>query len=212
MIDELIDAVLDYNAPRAVQLARDAVAAGVPMVTVLRDGLAGGLREAAEMYGRQELYLVDLFNAARTVDEVLVTLAPEIAAAAPSLPHGGTVVVGVIAPNIQDMGKRLLAIMLRAHGHEVVDLGANVPPERFMEAVTEHAAPVVAVTVMTNDGVPQLERLVGGLRAQLDDGNLLVLCGGAAVSPAIAEALGIRYGRDAGQAIELIGEHTVALR
>ena len=210
LIDDIVDAVLDCDAPRAVQLARAAIAMHVPVEQVLADGLAGGLREAADMYRRQEVYLVDMFNAARTVDEALVDLAAEIADARASLPHRGTVVVGVIAPNIQDMGKRLLAIMLRAHGHDVVDLGANVPPEVFIQAARDHGAAALAVTVMTNDGIPQLERLLVGRRAQADLNGLLVLCGGAAITPGIAEALGARYGRDAAQAIGIIGEHADA--
>lgn len=210
LLDDVFDAVLDYDAARAVELARGGIAVGIPVDEILADGVIPALAQIVDQYGRGECYLVDLFNGGRVVDEVLAALAPELEATRAGRTSSGTVVLGLIAPNVQEMGKNIVAIMLRGYGFDVVDLGTNVPPERFAEAVAEQDADVVAVSVMTDAGIPALARLLDLLRAGgLTDGRL-VMCGGAATTPEIAAQLGVRRGRDAAGAVALVREHMAA--
>ena len=210
LLDDVFDAVLAYDTPHVVELARTGIAMGIPVDEVLSDGVSAALAEIVAMYGRGEAYLADLFNGGRVVDEVLAALAPELETARAGRPSTGTIVVGLIAPNVQEMGKNIVAIMLRGYGFDVVDLGTSVPPERFAEAVVEHDADVVAVSVMTDAGIAGLARLLDILRAERLLGGRLVMCGGAAATPEVAARLGIRRGRDAAGAVELVREHMAA--
>lgn len=207
LLGDLADAVVDYDADDAVALARMGIAQGIPVGDIVANGLAAGLGEVVDAYERRERYLVDLFNAGRVMDAALAVLAPDIERARAEGPPARTVVVGLLAPNVQDLGKNIVALLLRGRGLDVVDLGSSVQPERFVAAVEERAPDAVSVTVMTNEAIPGLARLVGALRAAgLLEGRL-VMCGGAAASADVAASLGIRYGETAGEAVAMVREH-----
>ncbi len=207
----LIDAVLTYDGDKAVELTQRGLAAGLPARDIVFDGLALGMRVIGDMYERNERFVVDMVKGWRAMDKALAVLGPAIDASRGG-EKAGTVILGLVRGNTQDLGKNLVGLMLRANGYEVVDLGKNVKPEQFIAAAAERGADAIAVSVMTNSSVAYVEQLVEQLKAADKGSAYLVMFGGAGATPTIGKQLGIRYGVDANEAVEIMHEHMAAAR
>ncbi|MFN8629254.1 MAG: MtaA/CmuA family methyltransferase [Chloroflexota bacterium] len=204
----LVDAVLEYDGNRAVAAATEGLRLGMTPQRLVFDGLAAGMRIVGDLYERNERFVVDMVKAARTMDQAMTVITPVIERSADGAKPAGIVVLGLIRGNTQDIGKNLVALMLRANGYRVIDLGKNVRPEAFLAAADEHGADAIGVSVMLNASVAYVEELVELARGQ--GRRELVMFGGAAATRDIGERLGIAYGADANDAVRILRDGLAA--
>ena len=116
----------------------------------------------------------------------------------------GTVVIGTVQGDLHDIGKNLVGIMLQGAGFQVIDLGHDVSPEAFVEAVREHSAHIVGLSALLTTTMPAMARVVASLKAAGLD-HVKIVIGGAPVSEAYAREIGADgYGYDATRAVDLV--------
>lgn len=184
-------------------LVQEALDAGLAPADVLNKGLLAGMDVVGEQFRVREIFLPDVLLAARAMYAGLDVLRPHLARE--GVPTAGTVVLGSIKGDLHDIGKNLVGIMLKGAGFEVVDLGNDVPAERFVEAAEQSGAQVIGMSALlttTMTGMKAVVDLVGqrGLAPRVK-----TIVGGAPVTESFAREIGAdAYAYDAASAVERI--------
>jgi methanogenic corrinoid protein MtbC1 len=201
-IGRVLEAVVDLDIDGVVVQVRDALQAGAEPRRVLNEGLSAGMQAVGERFEAGDYYLTELVLAGEVMKEGLIPLEPLLKT---TDVHGrGTVVLATVEGDIHEIGKNLVGTMLHAAGFEVVDLGEDVPAGRIVEAVREHQAGVVGLSVLLTPMIGQLRTVVealteAGLRSQVK-----VVIGGACTTPRLAEEMGCdAHGPDAVAAVRI---------
>jgi len=204
IIEGLKKAVLNYDVEAAAELAKKVVDAGIDPVKAIEEGLAAGIREVGEKFGRKEIFLPELIMAAETMNSGLKVLEPEIKKRKTERKSMGKVLIGTVAGDIHDIGKTIVAAMLTANGFEVIDLGVDVPTETFVEKVKEHQPQILALSALLTTSMPMQKEVIEALeKAGLRD-KVKVMIGGAPTSREWAKEIGAEgYGANAAEAVEI---------
>lgn len=201
ILSELENSVKNLQEEEAVEAAKKVLAAGIDPVEAIEDGLAKGIREVGEKFGRKEMFVVELIYAAEIMAGAIKVLEPELKKAASKRNVIAQVVLGTVAGDIHDIGKNLVKIMLEAGGFEVHDLGKDAANELFVEKAKEVGAGIVGASSLMTTTVGMQKELVDALRAAGVKAPMMV--GGAAVSEEWAAEIGATYSSDAGTAVDI---------
>lgn len=201
-IDMLKQAILSFDILEARRRAEEAMKAGVDPVEAIEKGLGPGIREVGERFHRYEIFLPHVVLAADAMAEAMKVLEPAIPRTRMREVKRGRVVVGTVEGDLHDLGKNVVAMMLRSAGLDVYDLGRDVRTDTFVERARELDADIIGVSSLMTTTRPyqrelieELERL--GLRERFK-----VLVGGGPVTREWAEEIGADgYGRDAMDAV-----------
>jgi len=184
-------------------LTRRAVEQSLPAKRILDEGLIAGMNVVGEKFRLHEIFLPDVLMAAKAMYAGLDLLKPILAGqGSPSL---GKVVIGTVQGDLHDLGKNLVGIMLKGAGFEVIDLGHDVAPERFVETAEREGAGVIGMSALLTTTMSGMGRVVELVRRSPRAGSIKVIVGGAPVSEEFARAIGAdAYGYDAGSAVERV--------
>ncbi len=169
-------------------LVRAALAAGVTPGAVLQDGLIAAMDEVGRRFERGDCYIPEMLLSARAMKAAMEALRPELVSA--KVAPLGRVVIGTMEGDLHDIGKNLVGIMLEGVGFEVIDLGNNVPPARFVEAVALHRPGFVGFSAMLTTTMPNMGRTLAALQAAGLRRAMRVVIGGAPVSADYAREIG----------------------
>ncbi|HEC82850.1 MAG TPA: cobalamin-binding protein, partial [Firmicutes bacterium] len=116
----------------------------------------------------------------------------------------GKIVVGTVRGDLHDIGKNLVAMMLEGAGFEIIDLGNDVPPERFVKAASEHRATIIGMSALLTTTMYAMKDTIDLLKAERLDGKIKTMIGGAPVTQSFADEIGASgYGEDAATAVDL---------
>lgn len=190
----------DEDVHRLVQEALDA---RVAPAEVLSKGLLAGMDVVGEQFREREIFLPDVLLAARAMYAGLDVLRPHLARE--GVPTAGTVVIGSVKGDLHDIGKNLVGIMLKGAGFEVVDLGNDVPAERFVEAAEQSGAQVVGMSALLTTTMAGMARVVELVASGGLSGRVKTIVGGAPVSERFAREIGAdAYAYDAASAVERV--------
>ena len=182
-----------------------ALGAGLEPGDVLRSGLLAGMAVVGEEFGRREVFLPDVLLAARAMHAGMEILKPHLAN--DGVPPAGRVVLGTVQGDLHDIGKNLVGILLRGAGFDVIDLGTNVPAERFLEAAERSGAGVVGLSALLTTTMPRMAEVVSLVRERGLAGRVKVIVGGAPVTRAFAVEIGAdAWGFDAESAVRRVKE------
>jgi methylmalonyl-CoA mutase cobalamin-binding domain/chain len=193
---ELAQAMADLNEKRVGELVDQQMRAGVSPLAIVAE-LNEGMVTVGEYFSSQRYFISQLIYSAEILKQVMKTLAPVLEGAEPR-GTAGKVVIGTVKGDIHDIGKNIVVTLLRGSGFEVLDLGVDVPPERFVEAVRSSNAKVVGMSALLNFTYPEMKSVVqeiakAGLREQVK-----VIIGGAPCSEEVKTFAGADfYARDA---------------
>ena len=205
MADQLKDvyeAVLDGNAAATKSAVQAALAEGIPAETILKDGLIAAMGEVGRLFEENEYFVPEMLVAARAMQSGLALLKPHLADAGAA--SAGKVVVGTVKGDLHDIGKNLVAMMLEGSGFEVIDLGTDVTPEKFVKAVMDHKPQVIGMSALLTTTMPSMTGTIkaleeAGLREQVK-----VMIGGAPVTDGFAKQIGADgYSPDASSAVRM---------
>lgn len=201
ILEQIAQAVIDGNELSAPRLVEQAIAAGSPAQNVLNDGLLKGMTEVGRRFREGEYYVPEVLIAAEAMKAGAAVLKPHLARA--GVKPEFTAVIGTVRGDLHDIGKNLVATMLEGAGFEVIDLGVDVPPEKFVTACRTRPVHVVAMSALLTTTMPMMEVSVKQLREGLNP-MPVVLVGGAPVTQEYADKIGASgYGRDAATGAEL---------
>ena len=202
ILQGLFDNTLIGNAPAVKDLTNEGLAMGMDPETLLYDALIPSLEEVGARFERGDFFVPEMLIAARAMQGALDILRPLLAetGAKPI----GTFVMGTVKGDVHDIGKNLVNIMLEGAGFTVIDLGVNVPPEKFIEQIEEHKPEIVGFSAFLTTTMPMFKANINAIeKAGLRD-KVIIMVGGAPVTQEYADAVGADgYAADASTAVRL---------
>ena len=207
MVDLTIIArlVIEGEEQEVRKLVQQAITEGATPDKVLSEGLIAGMDVVGEGMRKREMFLPEVLRSAAAMSAGMDLLTPLLVTGGLSL--GPKVVLGTAKGDIHDIGKNLVGMMLKGAGFQVVDLGIDVPAERFVQAVGEQKAEVLGMSALLTTTMPEMRNTIEALKAAGLREKVRVIVGGAPVSSEYANEIGADgYARDAARAVDKVRE------
>ncbi len=202
-LQDVYDAVLDGDTPGTETMVRDALAAGEPAEVILNQAMIPALEEVGQLFEDGEYYLAEMLVSARAMQAGVALLRPHLLEA--KVESAGKVVIGTVKGDMHDIGKNLVGMMLEGAGFEVTDLGTDVAPQRFIAAIEEGQAQVIALSALLTTTMANMKVTLDALEAAGVRSRVKVIVGGAPVTESYAQAIGADgYSADASQVVPLV--------
>jgi 5-methyltetrahydrofolate--homocysteine methyltransferase len=203
ILSEIAEQLQLGEEDRVGELTREAVGRGVAPKEILERGLIAGMNVIGEKFREHEIFLPDVLMAARAMYAGMDVLKPLLIR--DGVPAAGKVVIGTVQGDLHDIGKNLVGIMLKGAGFEVIDLGHDVPPARFVEAAQETGARVIGMSALLTTTMPMMSKVVALLRERGLTGKVRTIIGGAPVSADYAREIGAdAYAYDGANAVDRV--------
>lgn len=199
----LKESVISGDLEQATEITTAAIAEGMDPEVILNDGLIAGMNVIGKAFKNNEVYVPEVLIAARAMKAAMELLEPKLVES--GVKPLGTVVIGTVQGDLHDIGKNLVIMMLKGAGFKVVDLGTDVLPERFVEAVQENDVSVVGLSALLTTTMPTMAKTIevmnqAGVTAK-------VMVGGAPVTREYADKIGAAgYAADAATAVDVAKE------
>ncbi|MFN8092337.1 MAG: corrinoid protein [Vicinamibacteria bacterium] len=198
-LKKAIEEGLAKDAAKAVQQALDA---GGEPGAILREVMIPAMDEVGRRYECGDYFLPEMLISARAMKEALAILRPKLVAT--DVKPAGRVVAGTVKGDLHDIGKNLVCMMLEGAGFEVVDLGVDVTPEKFVDAVKQGGVNLVALSALLTTTLPNMKVTIDALTTQGLRDKVGVMVGGAPVNGKLATEIGADgYAEDAAGAVAL---------
>lgn len=199
-VETLKQRLVEGDAKATAALAQQGLDEGQSAQSLLDDALIPGMGVVGQLFEDGDYFVPELLLSARAMYAALDLLRPHLAAAG-SRPVGKAV-LGTVQGDLHDIGKKLVVIMLEGNGFQVTDLGADVPPDRFVEAVGESGSQLVGLSALLTTTLPAMENTLRAIKEAHP--SVRVIIGGAPVTQAYADSIGADgFGRDANAAVSL---------
>lgn len=173
---------------------------GALPLDILENVLIPAMGEVGELFKRNEIFVPEMLVSARAMKEAMKTLEPELLAA--GIKPEYTAVIGTVEGDLHDIGKNLVVIMWKGAGFDVIDLGVNVAPNAFVEAIREHQPSIVGLSALLTTTMPAMRETVEAIRSA-GFNDLKILIGGAPITENYAREIGADgYSQDAASAVD----------
>lgn len=201
LVKQAIQAVLDGDEDAAVEVANKVIAEGINPVEIINEGFTPGMSKVGDGFANEEIPLPGVLVAAEAMTKAVEIMEPHIPKESVAAKLG-TVVIGTIEGDIHDIGKRIVATMLRVYGFEVEDLGRDVPIEMFVEKAKELKADIVGSSSLMTTTMAGQRLLEEALRKAGIRDKLKTMVGGAATTQEWANKIGADcYAEDANDTV-----------
>jgi corrinoid protein of di/trimethylamine methyltransferase len=202
ILSKLDTAVEKYDEDAANAAAEEAVRRNIDPALAIKEGLMKGLLNIGAKWAKGEAFITEVMLAANAFKAGLDILEPKLTDKGTQMETVGKVVIGTVQGDVHDIGKSIVSAMLKATGFEVKDLGVDVAPEKFIEAVKQHSPQILGMSALLTTSMLEQRKVVEDLReAGLRD-KVKIIVGGAPVTKAWAQEIGAdAYGEDAFDAV-----------
>jgi len=200
--EQIADEVIKGQADAVKQLVNQALSENISAEDILNNGLVAGMDVVSVKFKSNEFFIPEVLVSARAMTAGLDIINPLLAAA--NVKAKGKVVIGTVKGDLHDIGKNIVGMMLQGAGYEIVDLGADVPKEKFIEFTQKEDANMVGMSALLTTTMIYMQEIIDGLKeAGLRD-KVKVIIGGAPVTQAYADQIDADgYAPDAASAIDL---------
>jgi len=199
---QIAEAVMKGKNKDAAALVQKALDAGEPPADILNKGLIAGMSVIGERFKKNEVYVPEVLIAARAMKEAMKVLQPKLVAA--GVKPIGTAVLGTVKGDLHDIGKNLVGMMLEGVGIKVIDLGIDVPPEKYVDQAVANNASIIGVSALLTTTMTNMKSVVEAVKAKGLKGKVKVMIGGAPVTQAFCDEIGADgYAPDAASAADL---------
>ena len=196
----LSDAIIKGDQKTAVDVTKAALDEGMEPGIVLADGLIAGMNVIGIQFKANEVYIPEVLIAARAMKMAMEVLAPKLVEA--GVEPIGKAVIGTVQGDLHDIGKNLVMMMLKGAGFDVLDLGTDVSPDRFVEKARESGAQVVGLSALLTTTMPSMEKTIRAIKEAGLSAKTMI--GGAPVTQAYADKIGADgYAADAATAVDI---------
>jgi 5-methyltetrahydrofolate--homocysteine methyltransferase len=201
----LAEAIINGKADPARALTKQAIDEKVPPKQIIDQGLIAGMSVVGERFKANEFYVPEVLIAARAMHAALDLLKPLLAEG--DVQPVGRVAIGTVKGDLHDIGKNLVAMMMEGAGFEVTDLGVDVPPDKFVEAIKQKKIDVIALSALLTTTMPAMGETIKALNANGVRKKVKVIIGGAPVTQSYADEIGADgYAPDAASAVDIAKE------
>jgi 5-methyltetrahydrofolate--homocysteine methyltransferase len=198
----LREAVLEGNREAVGGLVAESLKAGVDAAALAQEVMIPAIVEVGERFGRKEYFLPQLIASGETMKIGMEALEPFLKQASKEATGRGTILIATVKGDIHDIGKNIVALMLRNHGYRVVDLGKDVASERIVREIEKHRPHVVGLSALMTTTMTRMKEVIDLARRRGLSCPFLV--GGAVVTRAYADSIGAAYARDGVEAVQVI--------
>ncbi len=188
VLTELKQSVIDGEAETAEALVHQALAEAVPPEHILKDSLIAAMAEVGRLFEEGEFFVPEMLIAAHAMKGGLTILRPRLADA--HIAAIGKVVLGTVQGDLHDIGKNLVGMMLEGAGFEVIDLGTDVSPQKFADAVRAHHPQFVGCSALLTTTMPRMKEVIEELKKSGLRDQVQVMIGGAPITQQYADDIG----------------------
>ncbi len=201
-IDRVYNAILDGQQKSASTAVQEALDAGVDPTELLNQGMIAAMTEVGRLFEQGDYFVPEMLVSARAMQAGLEPLKPMLMKT--NFKPSGKVIIGTVKGDLHDIGKNLVAMMLEGSAFELVDLGVDVSPEKFVDAVKTSGAQVIAMSALLTTTMPNMKATIEALKqAGLRD-QIKVIVGGAPITQEYADSIGADgFAPDASRAVAL---------
>ncbi len=201
LLADLSEALQNGRTKLVQELVERAMEEGIPAKTILEEGLMAGMAVIGEKFKNNEVYVPHVIVAARAMNAGTAMLGPLLTEE--GVRSRGRVCLGTVQGDLHDIGKNLVRLMLEGRGFEVVDLGTDVPPEKFVEAVQNEGCQIVALSALLTTTMVEMGEVIEALKTAGLRDKVKIIVGGAPVSEQFAVSIGAdAYAPDAATAAD----------
>ncbi|MDD3468513.1 MAG: corrinoid protein [Thermoguttaceae bacterium] len=198
----LYDAIVEGDNQQAQTAAQTALDAGCDPSVLLNEQMIPAMDQVGKLFEEEEYFVPELLMSARAMETVLTLITPRLIA--DGVKAAGRVVIGTVKGDLHDIGKNLVASMLKGAGFEVIDLGTDVSPERFVAEVKNVPGTIICLSALLTTTMPQMRKVVEVLNAEGLRAQTKVMIGGAPITQAYADEIGADgYSENASGAVVL---------
>ncbi|HBR33270.1 MAG TPA: cobalamin-binding protein [Firmicutes bacterium] len=190
------------KAEEVKNLVQEALDAGFKPIEVLEDGLLSGMNIIGEKFKNNEVYVPEVLIAARAMNFGMETLKPYLVEA--DVKEKGTAVLGTVKGDLHDIGKNMVRMMMEGKGIKVIDLGVDVPAEKFVAAANEHKADLICCSALLTTTMMEMKNVVAAVEKEGLRARVKIMVGGAPVTQSFCDRIGADlYAGDATSAAEV---------
>jgi 5-methyltetrahydrofolate--homocysteine methyltransferase len=201
-MSDLYEAILNGDTPAAAEAARQALEGGAAALDLVQNHMVPAMDEVGRRFECEDYFVPELLLAARAMKAALALIRPLLASSGAE--PAGRVVIGTVKGDLHDIGKNIVASMLEGGGFEITDLGADVAPEKFVDAVRANRANLVCLSALLTVTMSSMKTTIEALSAAGLRGQAKIMVGGAPVTQRYADEIGADgYGENAAVAVAL---------
>jgi 5-methyltetrahydrofolate--homocysteine methyltransferase len=198
----IYQSVVEGESSQTAKKIQEALDEGINAEVILNEGMVSAMSEVGRLFEQGEYFVPEMLISARAMQEGLSVLKPALAKA--EVRSTGKVVIGTVNGDLHDIGKNLVGMMLEGAAFEVIDLGTDVPPERFVEAIKTNGAQIVAISALLTTTMNNMKGVIQAICAAGLRKNVKIIVGGAPLSADFAQSIGADgYSADASKAVAL---------
>jgi 5-methyltetrahydrofolate--homocysteine methyltransferase len=202
VLQAIFDGVIGGKRPEVELKVREALEAGILPERILNEGLIGAMNEVGRRFEVGQFYVPEMLIAARAMQAGLAILKPQLMET--GVKATGRVVMGTVKGDLHDIGKNLVGMMLEGAGFEIINLGTDVPPEKFAQAVRESGAQLLGMSALLTTTMQNMKATVEAIEDLGLRDKVKIMIGGAPVTEAYAKEIGADgYAPDASRAVAL---------
>jgi len=207
IINELCAGIEELDEERINKAVEEAIKIRVPFEEALNGGLSTGIRKVGERFESGELYLPHLVIAGDLMDKAVDRLANELPRKEDEKTTGSTIIIGTVEGDIHEIGKNIVALMMRVEGFKVVDIGVDVTVDNFILSAKDNQADIIGASALLTTTQYEQKKLIERLVAEDLRGNYKVMVGGGQVTSEWAKEIGADgFGKDAAEAVKVAQE------
>jgi 5-methyltetrahydrofolate--homocysteine methyltransferase len=203
--DDIKKAVVDLDVETVKKLVTQLLKQKTRPEEIMEQGLIAGMKEVGRLFTCKEYFVPEVLMASEAFYAGFDLVSPLLKT--DKMNEKGKIVMGVVEGDIHDIGKNIVKVMLEASGYQVVDLGKDVPTEKFIEAVTRENPKILAMSALMTTTMMKMRDVVNGLEQKKLRNKVKVIIGGAPANNDFAKKIGADgYGEDASAAVSLVEE------
>lgn len=200
LLQEIHTAIWEHDAKKVKELVEQAIADKINVQTIVNDGLVEGMNRIGAKFKSGEVFIPEVLVSARAMAAGMAVIKPLLQQA--GIKEKGTFLIGTVKDDLHDIGKNLVIMMFEGAGYKVIDLGINVPKEKFVEAVAEHKPDVVGLTALLTTTMVHMKDATDALKATYP--GIKIIVGGAPITQRFADEIGAdAYAIDGAVAVEM---------
>ena len=202
ILSEISSWLQQGRAPKVKACVQQALDEGIPAADILEQGLLDGMGIIGQKFKNNEVFVPEVLIAARAMSKGVEVLRPHLVE--DGVEEKGTVVLGTVKGDLHDIGKNLVRMMMEGKGLKVIDLGVDVPVEKFLDAARENDAKIICCSALLTTPMGEMRSVVEAVEASELKGKVSIMIGGAPVTQSFCDQIGAsRYTADAATAADV---------
>ncbi|MGB9800527.1 MAG: cobalamin B12-binding domain-containing protein [Thermanaerothrix sp.] len=200
LCQEIYSAVVNGNARKVTEKINQALAEGIPAEIILNEGLISAMKEVGRLFEEGEYFVPEMLISARAMQAGMNLLRPILVEQ--DIKPIGKVVIGTVKGDLHDIGKNLVSMMLEGAGFQIIDLGIDVTPEKFLSAIQEHHPEIVGMSALLTTTMMNMKSTIEAIAQAGFRDKVKIMVGGAPVTETFARQIGADgYAPDASRAV-----------